>query len=106
MLESGFSARSAAEHEELFATLFLGWDVLDPVPELTGVAMSLQHRLFAAGKGRAAGAFDLMVAAHAIHYSSSQVQVSVIHYDEDYDHLVSIAPELTAAWVVPRGSVS
>jgi predicted nucleic acid-binding protein len=105
MLESGYSARSLREHDEIFESLFPAWRVLDPVPELSEVAVSLQRRLFEAGMGRAVGAFDLMVAAHALHYSDQSTQVTVVHYDEDYDHLVSVAPELSASWIVPRWGV-
>lgn len=105
MLESGFSARNMADHEAIFGSLFATWDTLVPVPELTAIAKDLQSRLFKANKGRAAGVFDILVAAHAVHYSDAETQVTVVHYGEDYDHLASVAPELSTEWVVPRGSV-
>jgi predicted nucleic acid-binding protein len=107
MLEAGYSARSLADFDDVHAALFSTWERLPPLPEVMNIAVDLQRRLFAAGKGRSAGTFDVLVAAHAIAHSSDDgPSVMVIHYDEDYDHLASVAPELQTAWIVPRGSIS
>jgi predicted nucleic acid-binding protein len=105
MLELGFMARSAAEHNEITTELIDRMDLLSLAPEITGIACDLQRRLFDAGMGRSTGPFDLTVAAHAIHHSNETTEVVVVHYDSDYDHVGRVAPELHAEWVVPRGTI-
>jgi predicted nucleic acid-binding protein len=68
--------------------------------------LELQARLFEAGVGRAVGVSDLQIAATAIRHTSERTQVTVIHYDADFDHLVRVEPRLSARWIVPAGSVS
>jgi len=104
MLEAGYSARSAQEHERIMG-VFGSWRILTAPLDLKGRAIRLQRLLFDAGKGRAAGAFDIEVAAYALSHSLSGQPVVVVHYDEDYDHLHAVEPQLLTRWVVPRGSV-
>jgi predicted nucleic acid-binding protein len=106
MLELGYTARSSAAHDEIAKELIARMDVLLLAPEMTAIAYDLQRRLFAASKGRAVGSFDLMVTAHVVHHTRETSEVTIVHYDADYDHLASVAPELRCRWVVPRGSVA
>ena len=106
MLESGYSARNHLDHTDVMWKLFGSFEKLIPAPELLDIALDLQGRLFEVGRGRSVGVADLMVAAHAIHYSSEGSAVVVVHYDADYDYLIGIAPELHARWLVPRGSIA
>lgn len=105
MLESGYSARSLEGYRTTIERFYGSWEVLELAPELSEIALGLQSRLFQRGMGRAVGVFDLMVAAHAIHYTRGRTQVIVVHYDSDYEHLERIAPELSASWLLPRGSL-
>lgn len=107
LLEAGYSARDVGEHRRANAALRAACEVLDPVPELTAISLQLQERLFEAGMGRAAGVSDLQIAATALHYSASpaDAEVTVVHYDTDFDCLASVEPALSARWIVPRGTV-
>lgn len=104
LLEAGFSARSAPEHDAIMKRL-RSWEVLAPLPGLEETAIRLQGALFRAGRGRAAGAFDLEVAAYAVLYMSRGASVSIVHYDGVFDHLAGVEPLLRTRWIVPRGSV-
>jgi predicted nucleic acid-binding protein len=105
MLESGFSARNLEGHQATITGFYATWEVLKLVPELAEIALDLQSRLFARGIGRSVGSFDLIVAAHAIYYTRDRTRVVVVHYDEDYERLEQVAPELATSWLVPRGSL-
>jgi hypothetical protein len=104
MLEAGYSARTLQAHGHIM-TMFSSWNILVAPRDLNGRAVMLQRRLFEAGKGRSAGAFDIEVAAHALSYTLADQPVVVVHYDEDYEHLGDVEPRLLTRWVVPRGSV-
>jgi predicted nucleic acid-binding protein len=104
MLEAGYSATSTREHERIMG-VFSSWRILSATSDLNVRATMLQHLLFDAGKGRAAGAFDIEVAAYALSYTLSGDRVAIVHYDEDYDHLHDVETRLLTRWVVPRGSV-
>jgi predicted nucleic acid-binding protein len=51
------------------------------------------------GRHRAAGVADLLIAAVAIRHD-----VTVYHYDADFDQIAAVSP-LRSAWVVPKGSL-
>jgi hypothetical protein len=104
-LEAGFSARTYEEHQQEVQAYTTAWIVLEPVPEVMGIALDLQGRLFGAGKGRSVGVSDLQIAATALHYDTEERPVFIVHYDGDFDHLVSVEPSLRTRWVVPRGSL-
>jgi predicted nucleic acid-binding protein len=106
VLEACFSARASEEHQREAEAFVTAWTVLEPAPELMGIALNLQSKLFSAGKGRAVGVSDLQIAATALHYSTDERPVVVVHYDADFDHLGSMEPLLRAQWVVPRGTVA
>jgi predicted nucleic acid-binding protein len=105
VLEAGFSARTSEEHQREAEAFMTAWTVLEPAPELMGIALNLQSKLFSAGMGRAVGVSDLQIAATALHYGTAERPVVVVHYDADFDHLGSIEPSLRTQWVVPRGTL-
>jgi predicted nucleic acid-binding protein len=95
----GYSARSLSEWETVHRAL-AAFPVLAPTPATHEVAVGLQRALWAAGKVRAAGAFDTLVAALAVEHGAV-----VVHYDRDYEHLAGEDPRLRQAWVAPPESL-
>ncbi len=104
LLEEGYSARSEPSHEELIGHNVESKILLRPLPGLVEVAIDLQRRLFAAGKGRSVGISDLQIAATALCYDGATTNIEIVHYDSDFDHLAAIEPRLRTRWIVPRGS--
>jgi predicted nucleic acid-binding protein len=105
LLEQGYSARTAAEHELVVSDNLRRKLFLPPNPQVAEAAMDLQTKLFAEGQGRAVGVSDLHIAATALAHTGPRQQVVVIHYDADFDALARVEPMLVTRWVVPRGSV-
>ena len=106
LLEQGFCARSAVDHDRLMTAAFDDAVVLHPSPEVMTIAVGLQAALFRAGLGRAVGVSDLQIAATAIHHSTVERPVVLVHYDRDFDHVVAVEPRLRSRWIVPPGSVA
>lgn len=98
-LEAGFSVRSAAEHDRLLAAL-QGFALLPLDPRVGETALELQRRLWAAGRGRAVGARDLLTAGSAVVHSAG-----ILHYDSDFEMLSEVDDRVRQRWVVPRGTV-
>ena len=92
------SARSTAEHEELWAERqFLP---RTPLTEACGErAVEVQGLLAGAGHHRGVSAVDLLVAAAA-----ERDGLAVLHYDHDFDLIAEITGQ-PVEWVVPRGTV-
>ena len=105
LLETGYSARNTADHQQLMRRMRSSMLTLPPVPDVLEIALSIQAALFRAGKGRAAGVSDLQIAATAIHHSAEGRPVVLVHYDRDFDHIASVEPRLHSRWIVPPGSV-
>ncbi|MCL2736986.1 MAG: hypothetical protein FWD75_10245 [Propionibacteriaceae bacterium] len=105
VLEEGFSARGATEHQAILRANHEGKVFLPPDSQVADIACELQASLFEQGHGRAVGVSDLQIAATAIRYSHDHQWVTVVHYDHDFDHLGHVAPELRTQWIVPAGSV-
>ena len=105
LLEAGYSARSAADHQLLMKLEQSAKIVLSPEPGITAVALRIQAALFAAGSGRAVGVSDLQIAATAIHHTTAERPVVVVHYDADFDAMAAVEPDFRSAWIVPRGTV-
>lgn len=101
ILEAGFSVRSEAEHAVLVNQLTTSFEVLPLTSQVGELAVDIQKRLWSAGRGRAAGAFDVLQAAVAIHHGAA-----VMHYDHDFEQIAAVDDRLRQAWVVPRGSVN
>jgi len=105
LLEQGYSARNADEHELLISSALTATLLLSTGPDVATLALSIQAALFRAGKGRAVGVSDLQIAATAIHHSTAANPVVLVHYDRDFDHIASVEPRLNARWIVPPGSI-
>lgn len=97
MLEVGFSARSAAEHESLMGHLAVCEYVAIRDDDLRH-ALTLQ-RLLAANGLRGRKIPDLLVAAAA-----QRLGLIVLHYDRDFEWIAKVSGQ-RHEWVVPAGSV-
>ncbi|HSO51352.1 MAG TPA: PIN domain nuclease [Actinomycetes bacterium] len=98
-LEIGFSARSVDDYLTTRRTLV---DYLVPIliaPRAERRAREVQAELVRRGQHRAVSIPDLLMAAAA-----EVEQLSVLHYDADFELIASITGQPTQ-WVVPRGSV-
>jgi predicted nucleic acid-binding protein len=98
-LEIGYSARSVDDYLTARRTLV---DYLVPIliaPRAERRAREVQAELVRRGQHRAASIPDLLMAAAA-----EVEQLSVLHYDADFELIASITGQPTE-WVVPRGSV-
>ncbi len=99
LLEAGYSARDAREHEELLADLA----ALPRFPvdhDVEQRALDAQRQLARVGHHRLPPV-DLLVAAVADRHG-----LGVLHYDGDYDVLAE-KTDLTfdSVWLAPRGSL-
>lgn len=104
-LAEGYSARNPEDHRLVLNGNLLGKVMLAPMPGMVQIAIDIQRRLFAAGLGRGAGAFDIEIAATAIAHSSDGTEVTVVHYDNDFDQIGRVCPEFQHQWVAPRASL-
>lgn len=99
ILEAGYSARAAVDHEQLFAELLaLPWAAVDVDVEQR--ALDAQRQLARSGHHRLAPV-DLLIAAVADRH-----RLGVLHYDGDYD-LIARETELDfrSVWLAERGSL-
>jgi predicted nucleic acid-binding protein len=99
LLEAGYSARNAAEHDALMDGLL----ALPHFPvdgEVERRAIEAQHQLARAGH-HCLPPVDLLVAAIA-----DRQRLAVLHYDHDYD-LIAEKTDLRfgSEWLVPRGTL-
>jgi predicted nucleic acid-binding protein len=97
--ELGWATRSGAELDELRADRDAGYEWLATLDEDWRRALEVQATLWRAGRMRAVGLPDLLIAAVA-----ERERVTVLHYDADYDFVAEVTGQPTA-WVVPRGTV-
>ena len=96
-LEVGFSARNAAEHDTLLGAL-QAFELIEIVPDHFRRARHVQRLLADHGlRGRKVP--DLLIAAAA-----ESNDLTVIHYDADFDHIATITDQPTA-WVVAPGCI-
>jgi predicted nucleic acid-binding protein len=100
MLEAGYSARDAAEHEELVSELGeLPKFEIDS--EIERSAFDAQSQLARAGHHRVSGT-DLILAAIADRH-----EIGVLHYDKDFDFIREKTDlDFRSEWLMPRGSLS
>lgn len=98
-MEVGFSARTGPDHTALMTQL----EAFPECGEHPSVedAMLVQNRLWNGGLLRAAGAMDTLIAAYAMKNGAT-----LLHYDQDYEHIATVAPGFRHQWIVPRGSIS
>ena len=96
-LEMLYSARSHTDYEAILAERRAMPSV--PINEaVTSRAMEVQHQLARRGHHRLALS-DLLIAAAA-----ELNDLTVIHYDADYDRIAEVTGQPTD-WVAPRGSL-
>jgi predicted nucleic acid-binding protein len=96
-LEIGYSARNAAEWDELVGALD-AFELVDTTVEHIHRARQVQ-RMLAANSQRGRKIPDLLVAAAA-----EQAGYTVLHYDADFDLIASVTGQ-PCQWVVPPGTV-
>jgi predicted nucleic acid-binding protein len=96
-LEIGYSARNAAEWDELVGALD-ALVLVDTTADHIQRARQVQ-RLLAANSQRGRKIPDLLVAAAA-----EQAGYTVLHYDADFDLIASVTGQ-PCQWVVPPGTV-
>jgi len=96
-LEIGYSARNAAEWDELVDALD-AFELVDTTAEHIQRARQVQ-RLLAANSQRGRKIPDLLVAAAA-----EQAGYTVLHYDADFDLIASVTGQ-PCQWAVPPGTV-
>ena len=97
--ELAWAARTSAELDELRADRDAGDEWLATLDEDWRRALQVQAELWRSGQMRSVGLPDLLVAAVA-----EREQVTVLHYDADYDLVAQITGQ-PVRWIVPRGAV-
>jgi predicted nucleic acid-binding protein len=97
--ELSWATRSAAELDLVRADREEGYEWLATHDEDWHRALEVQAELWRSGRVRAVGFPDLLVAAVA-----EREQVTVLHYDSDYDLIAEVTRQPTQ-WVVPRGTL-
>jgi predicted nucleic acid-binding protein len=96
-LELGYSARNAAEWDQLAEALDV-FELVETSTEHLRRARQVQ-RLLAAKHQRGRKVPDLLVAAAA-----EARGLTVVHYDSDFDQIAAVTGQ-PCEWVVPAGSV-
>ena len=99
VLEAGYSARSAADHDRVIADLImLPW--VEVTPAVSRLAIQAQSELARVAHHRVAPA-DLVIAA-----SAHAEGAGVLHYDRDYDLLAEHSGlAFRSEWLAAAGSV-
>ena len=97
--ELGWATRTAAEFDQQRADRDVGYEWLPTHDEDWRRALDVQRALWRAGRVRAVGFPDLLVAAVA-----EREHVTVLHYDADYDLIAHVTSQ-PVQWIVPRGTV-
>jgi predicted nucleic acid-binding protein len=99
LLEAGYSARSARDHDELIAEL-LALPLLSIDEATERRAIEAQRQLARAGHHRMPPV-DLIVAAIADRHG-----LGILHYDADYDILAARTDlSFESVWLAPPGSL-
>jgi predicted nucleic acid-binding protein len=96
-LEILYSARSGNEHDEFLADR-RDFEWFPTTDEIVTRAIEVQGLLAHQGNHRALSVADLLIAA-----SAERHELTVLHYDGDYDMIAKVTGQPTE-WVVPRGS--
>ncbi|MGH3300840.1 MAG: PIN domain nuclease [Streptosporangiaceae bacterium] len=99
-LELGWATRSSGEFDLVRADREEGYEWLATHDEDWHRALDVQAVLWRSGQLRSVGFPDLLIAAVA-----EREQVTLMHYDRDYDLIAEVTRQLTQ-WVVPCGTVS
>ena len=99
LLEAGYSARSARDHDELLAEL-LALPRFSIDGHVERRALDAQRQLARAGHHRLPPV-DLLVAALADRH-----ELGVLHYDRDYDLLAAKTDlDFASVWLAPVGTI-
>jgi predicted nucleic acid-binding protein len=97
--EALFSARNSQDYEQIRADRQSAYEYL-PVQDAHWTrALGVQRSLAQVSRHRSVGLTDLLVAAVAEHH-----QVTVLHYDSDYD-TISEFTDVQTLWVVEPGDI-
>ena len=96
-LEVAYSARNAAEWDELLEALE-SFTSVDTTAAHVRRALQVQ-RFLAERSQRSRKIPDLLVAAAA-----EELDLTVLHYDADFDHIAEMTGQ-DCKWVVPAGSI-
>ena len=97
--ELGWTTRTAAEFDQVRADREEGYEWLATEDEDWHRALDVQAALWRSGRVRAVGFPDLLIAAVA-----EREQVTLLHYDSDYDVIAEVTSQ-PMQWVVPRRTV-
>jgi len=95
-LEVGYSARSAAEWDRLIEALEV-FELVETTSDHLRRARRVQ-RLLATKHQRGRKVPELLIAAAA-----EARDLSVLHYDADFDHIAAVTGQ-ACEWIVPAGS--
>ncbi len=99
LLEAGFSARTALEHNEIMGDL-MALRQAKITPRVEGLALDAQADLARVGHHRLRPA-DILIAACA-----HEAGAGVLHYDRDYDVLRQHTRlRFRSEWLAPAGSL-
>jgi predicted nucleic acid-binding protein len=99
LLEAGFSARTALEHNEIMGDL-MALQQAKITPSVEGLALDAQADLARVGHHRLRPA-DILIAACA-----HEAGAGVLHYDRDYDVLREHTRlRFRSEWLAPAGSL-
>jgi predicted nucleic acid-binding protein len=98
--EAFYSARGAAEYEQLWNDRRLAYEYLPTNDEHWQVALNAQRELARTGRHRSVGVHDLLTAALAAAH-----HLTVVHYDSDFETAATILA-FEHRWVLPRGTLS
>jgi predicted nucleic acid-binding protein len=96
-MEVLYSARAPGEYRAFHGYLS-GFERLPMPDEVWDTAFGVQAVLAASSKHRCAKLPDLLIAATAARH-----QVTVLHYDKDYDAIAAVTDQ-AVEWVVPAGT--
>jgi len=84
-LEAGFSARSPTDHQLIAAQRRELLIELPNTPEVAKSARAIQAALAGKAQHRAAGSFDVLIAAFGLAYDAT-----ILHHDHDYNVIAAI----------------
>ncbi len=99
LLEAGYSARSASDHQAIMADLDL-LPCIRVTPAIEERALAAQSELASVGRHRLTP-IDIVIAACA-----HEADAGVLHYDGDYDILAErTSLDFQSEWVAPPGTL-
>ena len=97
--EALYSARGAAEYEQLWNDRHLAYEYLPTNDEHWQVALNAQRELARTGRHRSVGVHDLLTAALAADHN-----LTVVHYEPDFETAATVLA-FEHRWVLPRGTL-